>query len=192
MVKKSKILGDVELTKDLTLLLVIGGLYSLSVALSNTFVNIYLWKQTGSYFDLALYNLSIVVLQLLTFILAGRWAKKIDRVIVLRIGVIFLAIFYLMVLITGTKASSFLLLLGSLLGIGYGFYWLAYNVLTFEITEPETRDFFNGFLGILSSAGGMIGPLAAGFIITRFEKFTGYTFVFGLSLALFALAVFIS
>lgn len=85
-----------------------------------------------------------------------------------------------------------MLVLGSLLGIGYGFYWLAYNVLTFEITEPETRDFFNGFLGILSSAGGMIGPIAAGFIITRFEKFTGYTFVFGLSLGLFALAVFMS
>ncbi|MDQ1145031.1 YQGE family putative transporter [Bacillus sp. SORGH_AS 510] len=192
MVKKFNILGDVELTKDLTLLLVIGGLYSLSVALSNTFVNIYLWKQTGKYSDIALYNLAIVVLQLLTFILAGRWAKKIDRVIVLRIGVIFLAVFYLTVLLTGTNASTFLLLLGSLLGIGYGFYWLAYNVLTFEITEPETRDFFNGFLGILSSAGGMVGPLAAGFIITRFEKFTGYTFVFGLSLALFALAVFIS
>lgn len=192
MAKKFKILGDVELTKDLSLLLIIGGLYSLSVALSNTFVNIYLWKQTGKYSDIALYNLSIVVLQPLTFILAGRWAKKIDRVIVLRIGVIFLAMFYLSVLIAGTSASTYLLLLGGLLGIGYGFYWLAYNVLTFEITEPETRDFFNGFLGILSSAGGMIGPLAAGIIITRFEKFTGYTFVFGLSLALFALAVFMS
>jgi len=192
MAKKFKILGDVELTKDLSLLLIIGGLYSLSVALSNTFVNIYLWKQTGKYSDIALYNLSIVVLQPLTFILAGRWAKKIDRVIVLRIGVIFLAMFYLSVLITGTNASTYLLLLGSLLGIGYGFYWLAYNVLTFEITEPETRDFFNGFLGILTSAGGMIGPIAAGIIITRFEKFTGYTFVFGLSLALFALAVFMS
>ncbi|MBO0959489.1 MFS transporter [Neobacillus sp. MM2021_6] len=192
MAKKFRILGDVELTKDLSLLLIIGGLYSLSVALSNTFVNIYLWKQTGKYSDIALYNLSIVVLQPLTFILAGRWAKKIDRVIVLRIGVIFLAIFYLAVLISGAKASAYLLLLGSLLGIGYGFYWLAYNVLTFEITEPETRDFFNGFLGILTSGGGMIGPLAAGIIITRFEKFTGYTFVFGLSLALFALAIFLS
>ncbi len=192
MAKKFKILGDVELTKDLSLLLIIGGLYSLSIALSNTFVNIYLWKQTGRYSDLALYNLAIVVLQLLTFILAGRWAKKIDRVIVLRMGVIFLALFYLAVLATGTRASTYLLLLGSLLGIGSGFYWLAYNVLTFEITEPETRDFFNGFLGILSSAGGMIGPIAAGIIITRFEKFTGYTFVFGLSLALFALAVFMS
>ncbi|WP_286229159.1 MFS transporter [Neobacillus mesonae] len=192
MAKKFKFLGDVELTKDLSLLLIIGGLYSLSVALSNTFVNIYLWKQTGKYSDLALYNLAVVVLQPLTFILAGRWAKKIDRVIVLRIGVIFLALFYLTVLITGTKAADFLLLLGGLLGIGYGFYWLAYNVLTFEITEPETRDFFNGFLGILSSFGGMIGPIAAGIIITRFEKFTGYTIVFGISLALFAIAVFMS
>ncbi|PFO03704.1 MFS transporter [Bacillus sp. AFS076308] len=192
MAKKFKLLGDVELTKDLSLLLIIGGLYSLSVALSNTFVNIYLWKQTGQYSDIALYNLSIVVLQPLTFILAGRWAKKIDRVIVLRIGVIALALFYLAVLITGTNASTYLLLLGGLLGIGYGFYWLAYNVLTFEITEPETRDFFNGFLGILSSAGGMIGPIAAGIIITKFEEFTGYTFVFGLSLALFGLAVFMS
>ncbi|MBT2734327.1 MFS transporter [Bacillus sp. ISL-7] len=192
MAKKFKILGDVKLTKDLLLLLIIGGLYSLSVALSNTFVNIYLWKQTGKYSDIALFNLSIVVLQLLTFILAGRWAKKIDRVIVLRIGVIFLALFYVMVLIAGTKASTYLLLLGSLLGVGYGFYWLAYNVLTFEITEPDTRDFFNGFLGILSSAGGMIGPIAAGIIITRFDKFTGYTIVFGMSLALFALAVFMS
>src|SRR3954451_15754290 len=190
MAKKFRILGDVKLTKDLSLLLIIGGLYSLSVALSNTFVNIYLWKQTGKYSDIALFNLSIVVLQPLTFILAGRWAKKIDRVIVLRIGVISLALFYLAVLITGTNASTYLLLLGGLLGIGYGFYWLAYNVLTFEITEPETRDFFNGFLGILSSAGGMIGPIAAGIIITKFEEFTGYTFVFGLSLALFGLAVF--
>jgi MFS transporter, YQGE family, putative transporter len=192
MVKKYKILGNVELTKDLTLLLFIGGLYSLSVALSNTFVNIYLWKQTGKFSDLALYNLSIVIVQPLIFILAGRWAKKIDRVIVLRIGVIFLALFYLAVLLIGTHAYQFLLLLGGLLGVGYGFYWLAYNVLTFEITEPETRDFFNGFLGILTSAGGMVGPMAAGFIITRLEKFTGYSIIFGISLSLFALAVFLS
>lgn len=192
MSKVKKLIGDVELTKDLGLLLLIGGLYSLSVALSNTFVNIYLWKQSGEFRDLGLYNLSIVVIQPLTFILAGRWAKKIDRVIVLRIGVIFLAAFYLTVLAVGTYASKFLLLLGALLGVGYGFYWLAFNVLTFEITEPENRDFFNGFLGILTSVGGMIGPIAAGFIISRMEKFTGYSIIFGISLFLFSLAVFLS
>jgi MFS transporter, YQGE family, putative transporter len=192
MSKVKKILGDIELSKDLLLLLIIGGLYSLSVALSNTFVNIYLWKQSGEFKDLALYNLAVVVLQPLTFILAGRWAKKIDRVIVLRIGVIFLAIFYLTVLTIGTNASQFLLLLGGLLGVGYGFYWLAFNVLTFEITEPETRDFFNGFLGILSSVGGMIGPIVAGTVISKLEKFTGYSIIFATSLGLFSVAVLLS
>jgi len=189
---KKHLIGDIELTKDLTLLLSIGGLYSLSVALSNTFVNIFLWKQTGELLDIGLYNLAVTVAQPFTFILAGRWAKKIDRVIVLRIGVIFLALFYLSVLAFGTSASKYLLILGMLLGIGNGFYWLAFNVLTFEITEPETRVFFNGFLGILTSGGGMIGPIAAGVIITRLEKFTGYSIIFGISLTLFAFAVLLS
>ncbi|RLQ98216.1 MFS transporter [Falsibacillus albus] len=183
---------EVEVTKDLFLLLIIGGIYSLSIALSNTFVNIYLWKQSGKFVDLGIYNLSIVIFQPLTFILAGRWAKKIDRVIVLRIGVIFLALFYLCVLFVGEHASKNLFLLGALLGVGYGFYWLAFNVLTFEITEPETRDFFNGFLGALTSAGGMIGPILAGFIISRFMSYKGYTIVFAISLGLFFLAVVLS
>ncbi|MGR3765037.1 MFS transporter [Rossellomorea sp. NS-SX7] len=187
-----RILGDIDLTRDLSLLLLIGGLYSLSIALSNTFVNIYLWKQSGEFIDLGVYNLTVVIFQPLTFILAGRLAKKVDRVIVLRFGVIFLAVFYISVLSFGESAENFLVVLGALLGIGYGFYWLAFNVLTFEITEPETRDFFNGFLGTLTSAGGMLGPILAGYIISRFTSFKGYTIVFGISLALFTVAVLLS
>ena len=189
---KKHLFGEVELTKDLLLLLLIGGLYSLSVALSNTFVNIYLWKQTGELLDLGLYNLASSIAQPLTFILAGRMAKKVDRVIVLRIGVILLALFYCIVLAIGASAAKYLLLLGGVLGMGYGFYWLAFNVLTFEITEPETRDFFNGFLGILTSAGGMVGPMSAGFIISKLANTKGYPIVFGISLTLFALAVTLS
>jgi YQGE family putative transporter len=190
--KIKKVIGEVEVTKDLILLLTIGGLYSLSIALSNTFVNVYLWKQTGQFLDIGIYNLSIVILQPLTFILAGRWAKKIDRVIVLRLGVSSLAIFFLSVLFIGESASHFLVLLGALLGVGYGFYWLAFNVLTFEITEPETRDFFNGFLGLLTSFAGMVGPILAGTIISRMEKFTGYSVIFTISLVLFSGAVILS
>jgi MFS transporter, YQGE family, putative transporter len=187
-----KVVGDVEVNKELILLLLIGGLYGLAIAMSNTFVNIYLWKQSGSLLDIALYNLAIVVLQPLAFILAGKLAKKIDRVIVLRLGVSFLAAFYVTVLYVGTDAAQFLLLLGGLLGIGYGFYWLGFNVLTFEITEPETRDFFNGFLGILNSLAGMVGPIVAGFIISTFYRFVGYKIVFTISLILFSSAVLLS
>ncbi|MCA0986049.1 MFS transporter [Guptibacillus algicola] len=186
------VMGDIEVTKDLLLLLTIGGLYALSIALSNTFVNVYLWKQTGEFADIGIYNLSVVISQPLTFILAGRWAKKMDRVIVLRIGVIFLALFYITVLFLGQNAGHLLILLGALLGIGFGFYWLAFNVLTFEITEPDTRDFFNGFLGLLTSFAGMIGPIFAGFVISSLESYTGYKIIFGVSLLLFFAAVILS
>ncbi|PLT34696.1 MFS transporter [Bacillus sp. V5-8f] len=184
--------GAGAVNKDMYMLLLIGGLYSLSTALSNTFVNVYLWKQSGDFLDIGIYNLSIVFFQPFTFILAGRLAKKIDRVFVLRLGVIFLSSFFLCVLLVGGRATEFLVLLGGLLGVGYGFYWLAFNVLTFEITEPETRDFFNGFLGILSSFGGMVGPVLAGYIISNLTKNTGYTIIFGISLSLFTISVILS
>lgn len=192
MSKLQKVIGDVDINKELVLLLAVSGLYSLSIALSNTFVNVYLWKQSGEFIDLGIYNLSIVIMQPLAFIFAGRLAKKVDRVIVLRLGVIFLAIFFLSVLIIGGAAAKFLILLGGTLGIGYGFYWLAFNLLAFEISEPETRDFFNGFFGVMNSLAGMVGPIIAGFIISRLKNATGYTTIFTISLILFAGAVVLS
>ncbi|MBP1968679.1 YQGE family putative transporter [Virgibacillus natechei] len=181
--------NKIDINRDLLLLLSVGGLYFLGIFLSNTFVNIYLWKQSGDYITIAVYNLGIYLFQPVTFVLAGKLAKKVDRVIVLRLGVIFLSIFFLSVLIIGENASTYNFLLGSLLGIGYGFYWLAFNVLTFEITEPDTRDFFNGILGVLQSFGGMIGPLLAGTIIAKMTENAGYTTIFTLSFILFICAV---
>lgn len=190
MQKKIYIIFDkLNINRDLILLLLIGGLYSLGIFLSNTFVNIYLWKQSGEYITIAIYNLAIYIFQPVTFVLAGKIAKKIDRIFVLRLGVVFLSIFFLSVLIIAENAAKYNFLLGGLLGIGYGFYWLAFNVLTFEITEPETRDFFNGVLGILQSFGGMIGPLVAGIIISKMTENIGYTVIFGLSFLLFISAV---
>lgn len=182
-------LSKINIEHDLLFLLIIGGLYALGIFLSNTFVNVYLWKQSGEFHTIAIYNLAIYIAQPLTFILAGKLAKKIDRIIVLRLGVIFLSLFFLCVLIVGEKVATYNFMLGSLLGIGYGFYWLAFNVLTFEITEPDTRDFFNGLLGVLQSFGGMIGPFLAGIIIAKMSKNSGYTTVFTISFIMFICAV---
>ncbi|MED0702179.1 MULTISPECIES: MFS transporter [Aeribacillus] len=192
MINVKKWIGSRKTDHDLMLLLMIGGFYSLSIALSNTFVNVYLWKQSGELIDLGLYNLFIVIFQPLAFIIAGKVSKKIDRVVVLRLGVSFLAAFFLTVLVLKDQAVNYMYLLGAIIGIGYGFYWLAFNVLTFEITEPETRDFFNGFLGILTSLSGMIGPMLAGLIISRLTNTIGYKVIFAVSLMLFTVAVMLS
>ncbi|HLR80660.1 MAG TPA: MFS transporter [Bacillota bacterium] len=192
MQKIQSMIGKAEINRDLVLLLVIGGLYSLGIFMSNTFVNVYLWKQAGDYTTIAMYNLAIFLFQPLAFIVAGKMAKKVDRIIVLRLGVIFLSLFFLSVLLIGENSASYHFILGSVLGVGYGFYWLAFNVLTFEITEPETRDFFNGFLGILQSLGGMIGPVSSGFLIAKLPVNIGYTVIFATSFVLFICAVTLS
>lgn len=188
----AKIFGPIEVTNSLKLLICIGGLYFLSIALSNSFVNVFLWKQSNRMLDIALYNLAIAFIQPFAFIVAGKVAKKIDRIVVLRLGVIILSLFFVSVLVFGSNGTNDVILFGFLLGCGYGFYWLAYNVLTFEITEPETRDFFNGFLGIMMSLSGMIGPFVSGIVISSFESYTGYTVIFFVSLGLFLCAVVLS
>jgi len=186
----SNLIKKFNINRDLALLLIIGGLYSFGIFLSNTFVNVYLWKHSGDYITIAVYNLGIFIFQSATFVLAGKMAKKMDRIIVLRLGVIFLSLFFLSVLLVGHHIATYNFILGSVLGIGYGFYWLAYNVMTFEITEPDTRDFFNGVFGILESLGGMIAPLLAGMIISYMTPaHKGYMTIFALSFGLFILAV---
>lgn len=179
-------------SRDLYLLLLIGGLYSIGLFLSNTFVNVYLWRQTEDFLTIATYHLAISISKPITFVFAGKITKKIDRVIVLRLGVIFLSLFFLTVLILQDQAAYFNVLLGVLIGIGYGFYWLAFNVLTFEITEPYNRVFFNGILGSLQSISGMVGPLLAGSIILYMETNVGYMTIFSMSFILFIIAVILS
>ena len=56
MSRLKKMFGDMDVTRDLLLLLTIGGLYALAIALSNTFVNVYLWKQSGKFTECLLYT----------------------------------------------------------------------------------------------------------------------------------------
>src|SRR5690606_30757980 len=122
MINFKKMFSEIEISRDLILLLTIGGLYALSIALSNTLVNVYLWKEWEDVMDLAIYDRYSTIMQPIAVFVAGRWAQKIDRVIVLRLGVVFLSLCFFAVLVFGARASSFLLRLGALLGIGYGFY----------------------------------------------------------------------
>ncbi|MCF6093371.1 MFS transporter [Microaerobacter geothermalis] len=174
------------------LLLSMNALFMASVALSNTFVNVYIWKIKGDYITIAQFNLFIYLAMPFTFWIGGRLVKKIDRVISIRIGVALMALFYSMILILGKDASQYIQLLGLLLGIASGFYWLGYNILYFEITNPDNRDMFNGVNGFLFSGTGMIAPVLSGWFLSQMKQLTGYTLIFSISLGIFITAIIVS
>jgi MFS transporter, YQGE family, putative transporter len=181
-----------KLDRSAWLLLLENGLFSVATALSGTFVNVFLWKIKKDWSMISWFNLIHFVVAALTFVVAGWMVKKVDRVVSIRLGVAILSLFYLVVWLLGKNAASYVYLLGALLGLGAGFFWLAYNVLYFEITERDNRDIFNGANGLITSITGIAAPFISGLLIRNMGQVRGYHFIFGLSLSIFLAAVVVS
>lgn len=181
-----------RLDKQAKLLLLVNAVFIAAGALSGTFVNVFLWKVKSQFAPIAWFMLAINLAGALTFWIAGWYVKKFNKMNILRAGMAVSALFYLLVLLAGAKAVTYAFLLGLVQGMANGFFWLAFNVVYFEITNADNRDVFNGWAGLLASIGGMFAPWISGLLITRLPDSSGYTLIFGISLALFVVGVFIS
>lgn len=187
MAQGAKFRSPSTLAGQTRLLLAVQALFLAGNALSGTFVSVYLWKARN---DFALVGWFATVQQLfmgLAFWIGGKWVKEHNKMNALRLGVLVSALFYGLVLLLGASAASYVWLLGLVQGIGSGLFWLAFNVVYFEITEPDSRDRFNGLAGFFGAAAGMIAPWISGLLITRLSDFRGYRLIFSLSLFVFVL-----
>ncbi|WP_339303265.1 MFS transporter [Paenibacillus sp. FSL R5-0519] len=182
----------ITLGRQSILLLGVNGLFALAGALSGTFLNVFLWKSRPDYAMLGWFTISQQLTIGLTFWLAGKWVKEHNKMSALRLGTALSGIFYMIVLWAGSKAVDWIWPLGILLGCSLGLFWIAFNVVYFEITDRENRDLFNGWVGLLGSMTGIIGPWFSGLIITRMTDNTGYRLIFTVSLVIYVIAVVFS
>jgi len=178
--------------KEAKVLLAISALFNFAIGLSNIFVNVFFWKQSSDFIVIALYNLIQYVTIPITFVLAGMLAKKKDGVWPLRIGLLIFAVFFMLILLLGNKSISYIYLLGIINGMALGFYWLAFNTLSFDFTHINNRDNFNGFNGCYAGIAAAISPLPAAYIISIFSGMKGYYVVFALTLATFVILILMS
>ncbi|MDF2936957.1 MAG: transporter [Paenibacillaceae bacterium] len=175
------------LSSQTWLLLAVHGLFTAGNALSGTFVHVYLWKAAHNFALLGWFSAVQQVSMAITFWLMGKWVKEHNKMNALRAGVLISAGFYAIVLLLGETAADMVWLLGLVHGLGSGLFWLAFNVVYFEVTDPDSRDRFNGVAGILGSGSGMLAPWISGLLISRMTHETGYRLIFTLSLAVFVL-----
>ncbi|WP_240647453.1 MFS transporter [Paenibacillus nanensis] len=185
-------MAKAKLEKQAVLLLVVQALYGVASALSGTFLPIYLWKASGSYTLIGWFTFAQCVTGGLTFWIAGKWVKEHNKMHSLRLGIALSGVFYSTVLLLGGKADQFSVPLGVLNGLAIGLFWLAFNVVYFEVTEPDTRDRYNGWAGLLGSASGILAPWISGLLITSMKGEKGYRFIFTLSLVIFTISVILS
>lgn len=176
-------------------LLAISGLFALSVGLSGTFVNVYLWKVDRAFAAIGWFNLLNYLLMPVGFWWAARMAARHGGTWTLCGGLAGHAAFYALTLFGGTRVAHHAALLGVILGLAGGWYWYSYNVLSLALTDADTRARFFGWNGTLGAVAGMVAPPVAGFLISGLDRWGGlggYHWVFGLSLLLFLAAGWVS
>jgi len=184
-------LMQARLDRQSWLLLIVFGLFACANALSGTFVNVFLWKVRPDYSLIGWFALIQQLALGVVFLVGGAWAKQHNKMNVLRLGIILAGLFYASVLLLGKQAVNWIWLLGILMGAALGAFWLAFNVVYFEVTNADNRDRFNGWVGLIGSASTMIAPWASGLMIGAFGN-TGYTYMFTASLVIFSAGVVLS
>lgn len=180
------------LRNQAALLLAVNGLYLLASVLAGTFLNVYLWKARQDFAMIGWFAVAQQVAVGLSFWLGGKWVKEHNKMNALRLGIAVSGFFYLLVLMLGGNAAGYIWPLGLTLGVSTGLFWLAYNIVYFEISDAENRDFFNGWMGLLGSFTGIVGPWVSGWLISMLHGERGYRLVFILSLCIYAVAAVLS
>lgn len=178
--------------REAKILLVVSCLFTFAMGLSNIFINVFFWNKTNDFIVIAIYNLMHYLTTPVAFILAAYFAKKKNGILPLRIGLLIFALFYLLLLYAGNDGVQYIYLLGLLYGIAAGFYWLAFNALSFDFTNVYNRDTFYGYNGASAGISASIAPITSAYIISRFEGTLGYKIVFIITLILFLILVIMS
>lgn len=179
---------DRRLSAEAVLTIGIHSLFQFGASMAGLFLNLYLWRLTEDLVVNGVYNMIVFLLTPAGF-LAGAWlAKRTDRLVTYRIGILLTAMFYLLVILAGTAVVKFYMLFGLFNGFASGMYWTAYLVLMYEVSTSSNRIRFIALNTTFFNLAGLAGPAVAGTIIGLMEGLTGYLMTFGLALILFIAA----
>lgn len=178
--------------RDTKLLFIVSALFTLAMGISGVFVNVFFWKQTSDFSVIVIYNLTHYLATPVTFVIGGMIAKRKNGVWSLRIGLMLYAVFYALIAFWGDGAAKQIYFLGVLIGLATGFYWLAYNTLSFDLTNTKNRDTFNGLNGSIGGIVSAVTPMVSAYIINRFGGLRGYRIVFFITLVLFVILFLLS
>lgn len=177
-----------RLSAEAVLTIGIHSLFQFGASMAGLFLNLYLWRLTEDLAVNGVYNIIVFLLTPVGFLAGARLAKRTDRLVTYRIGIMLTALFYLLVILAGTSVVRHFIWFALFNGFASGMYWTAYLVLMYDVSTGANRIRFLGLNTTFFNLAGLAGPAVAGTIIGVMDGLTGYLVTFSFSLVLFVLA----
>src|SRR5690554_2144702 len=176
-----------RLSRDAVVTLTIHACYQFGASMAGIFLNLYLWRLTGSLLINGAFNVIIFIVGPIAFAVAGKIAKTKDRLFVYRAGIFITAVYYLLVVVVQESVVDYFYIFAVFGGIANAFYWLGYLTLMYDVSTDQNRIRYLGLNSISFHAAGMAGPALAGFVITQYAGLSGYITVFTFAFIMFVL-----
>jgi len=192
LLKNSQIEPERRLSQEARTSITIHSLFQFGASMAGLFLNLYLWRLTEDLFVNGVYNMINYLLTPIGFAVGGWIAKRRDRLVTYRLGILMMAIFYLLVIVMQESVVNYYMAFAVLNGFSSGMYWTGYQVLMYDVSTEKNRIRFLALNMTFFNAAGLVGPALAGFIIGRSEGLQGYMVTFMLAFAMFAVASIVS
>jgi len=166
-------------------MVLVHGAYNASNLLAGTFLSIFLWRASHDLAPIAIYSGLSALMIPAAFVANGLVWRRMGAGASIRLGLFGNGFSYLLILLLGSAAPHWVVVLGLLRGVSEGFYWSGFHLVTYDTTSDRDRDRYFGAQATASLLLTATLPPAAGAIIVAGTHVggtdRGYQLVFALS-----------
>lgn len=175
------------------IVLLLNVLYNVADALCSVFVGVYFYVHSLRFEVVCYHYLALYMVTPVVYLFSGWYAQRYDRLHVFRLGVAFHAIYYGCLLWLQQDAAGYAVPLGCLLGVAWGFFWAGNNTFNYDAVEASQRDYFFGWLNVVTGASRFSAPAISAVIMWRFQsEERGFYVLFAAAVGLYLLSIIAS
>lgn len=178
------------LSKNSKFLIASHYLFKFGDVLSELFINIFLFKYSGSITIFLLFNAIVFGLWGVTEFATGSFLKNKSRIVLFRASFLFFLVGYLLTLVFKYDTVHYFWLIAIFIGLGRGFQYGPYELLKFDLTSPKNRSVYERTTWMVLYTVAFIAPLISGYVIIHTAG--GYFNIFALTCVLFAISFILS
>jgi MFS transporter, YQGE family, putative transporter len=174
-------------------MVLVHGAYTAANLLAGTFLSIFLWRASSDLTPIAIYSGLSALMIPVAFVLNGLVWRGMGAGASVRLGLFGNGFVYLLILLLGSDAPQWVVLLGLLRGVAEGFYWSGFHLVSYDTTCDRDRDRYFGAQAIATWFLTAALPPAAGAVIIAGTRvggpYRGYELVFALAAVLLMAAM---
>ena len=184
------------MSKQEVKMIIINGTYAMASAMTAVFVNVYLYKFTGSLVTMTAYAMVRFGFFPIAFTIGAHIGRKFRLSLTMTVGLL-LIVFGLIVLLTLREKIGeigyAIYIIGIIFGMGEGFFWLSTVSLNQLVSTKESRGKYLGFIGMFNGLTNIIAPLFAAQIVAWSPNDTeGYLRIFQLVIVLYLIIAYLA